>query len=287
MRGWFGAGWGCCVRGPGVRPGGRVPFLCFAKEKAPKERRPRCGGPAAPDCSALLASGGVRANSLRSDMRGPCSARPCAARRPRGDPGSGDAFASLGYRDGPSLRSAFGSASAMKKVAATQGDSLAGTVFLVQYFAHPRSGAFAYPRSGPSVPRSRPCSCSCSCSCSCPCLCLCFCPRSCPCPSGVTAAKPAAAGSLPGPLGMRRGAQGQAEQGPHMFERSEFVRTPPAPSTAGCPERSAGSQTAGSPFFGLLFFGEAKKSDSPAGANSRPRKTNQPRRPHKQAPQNP
>ena len=32
--------------------------------------------------------------------------------------------------------------------------------------------------------------------------------------------------------------------------------TPPAPSTAGCPERSAGTQTVGSPFFCLLFFGE-------------------------------
>ena|GEM_PF-1019643 len=37
------------------------------------------------------------------------------------------------------------------------------------------------------------------------------------------------------------------------------------------PPRAAwGSRTVGSPFFCLLFFGEAKKSESPAGATSRP-----------------
>ena len=33
-----------------------------------------------------------------------------------------------------------------------------------------------------------------------------------------------------------------------LFERSEFSETPLNPSTAGCPERSAGTQTVGSPF---------------------------------------
>ncbi|PIF74046.1 hypothetical protein CLU95_1167 [Variovorax sp. 54] len=42
--------------------------------------------------------------------------------------------------------------------------------------------------------------------------------------------------------------------------------TPRNVSTAGCPQRSGGTQTAGSPFFCLRFFGEAKKSRSPAGA---------------------
>ena len=37
---------------------------------------------------------------------------------------------------------------------------------------------------------------------------------------------------------------------------ASLSETPPAPSTAGCPERSAGTQTVGSPFFCLLFFGE-------------------------------
>ncbi len=68
------------------------------------------------------------------------------------------------------------------------------------------------------------------------------------------------------PLCMRRGAQGFADQGSQLFERSEFCETPRNPSTAGCPQRSEGSQTVGSPFFCLRFFGEAKKSRSPAGA---------------------
>ncbi|MDN4591561.1 hypothetical protein DBA29_24060 [Xenophilus aerolatus] len=46
--------------------------------------------------------------------------------------------------------------------------------------------------------------------------------------------------------------------------------TPPAASTAGCPQRSGGTQTVGSPFLCLLSFGEAKESRSPAGAKSRP-----------------
>jgi hypothetical protein len=68
------------------------------------------------------------------------------------------------------------------------------------------------------------------------------------------------------PLCMRRGAQGFADQGSQLFERSEFCETPRNPSPAGCPQRSEGSQTVGSPFFCLRFFGEAKKSRSPAGA---------------------
>ena len=49
-------------------------------------------------------------------------------------------------------------------------------------------------------------------------------------------------------------------------KRREFSETPPKPSTAGCPQRSEGTQRAGSPFFWVRFFGEAKKSTSPAGA---------------------
>ncbi len=48
----------CWVRRRGFRPRGRVPFFASPK-KGTKERRPRCGGPAAPDCSAVLAGGGV------------------------------------------------------------------------------------------------------------------------------------------------------------------------------------------------------------------------------------
>ena len=38
-----------------------------------------------------------------------------------------------------------------------------------------------------------------------------------------------------------------------LFERSEFSQTPPIPSTAGCPKRSAGSQTVGAISFSLVF----------------------------------
>ena len=47
--------------------------------------------------------------------------------------------------------------------------------------------------------------------------------------------------------------------------------TPAGLSTARCPQRSGGTQTPGSPFFCLLFFGEAKKSESPAAATERHR----------------
>ena len=72
--------------------------------------------------------------------------------------------------------------------------------------------------------------------------------------------------SSPHPFWLRRGAQMEAGSGPQLFERSEFCGPPPESSTAGCPQRSGGTQTVGSPFFCLRFFGEAKKSRSPAGA---------------------
>ena len=37
------------------------------------------------------------------------------------------------------------------------------------------------------------------------------------------------------PLWMRRGAQGQTDQGKNLFERSKLFLTPAGPSTAGCP----------------------------------------------------
>jgi hypothetical protein len=45
--------------------------------------------------------------------------------------------------------------------------------------------------------------------------------------------------------------------------------TPLGASTAGCPQRSGGTQAPGSPFFGLPYFGEAKKGESPAAATER------------------
>src|SRR5215207_3214542 len=57
-------------------------------------------------------------------------------------------------------------------------------------------------------------------------------------------------------------------------------------STAGCPQRSGGSRPVGSPFLWLLSFGEAKESDSPAGATSRLRPWNNSKVPN-QAPGGP
>ena len=54
--------------------------------------------------------------------------------------------------------------------------------------------------------------------------------------------------------------------------------TPAGLSTAGCPQRSGGTRTVGSPFFSLGFFGEAKKSKSPAAAIERRR--NSSKQPH-------
>ena len=69
------------------------------------------------------------------------------------------------------------------------------------------------------------------------------------------------------PLCMRRGAQRFADQGSPLFERSEFGRDPAKREHRRLPRSVAkGSQTVGSPFFCLRFFGEAKKNRSPAGA---------------------
>ena len=54
-----------------------------------------------------------------------------------------------------------------------------------------------------------------------------------------------------------------------LFERSEFSETPLNPSTAGCPERSAGDPDGGSPFL-AYFFWRSKRSECSAGRTSRP-----------------
>ena len=70
---------------------------------------------------------------------------------------------------------------------------------------------------------------------------------------------------VPPPLCACRGAQLQAEKGPRVFERSEFARTPPEASTAGCP----GAERRGHAQWGRLslvtFFGETKKVTHPPG----------------------
>ena len=51
---------------------------------------------------------------------------------------------------------------------------------------------------------------------------------------------------------------------------ASLSETPPSPSTAGCPQRRAGTQTAGSPFFWVLFFGEAKNTSLARRGETRP-----------------
>ena len=75
-------------------------------------------------------------------------------------------------------------------------------------------------------------------------------------------------GFSPSPVWMRRGAQRPADKGLRLSEpKASLSKTPLGASTAGCPQRSEGTQPAGSLFCGDLFFGETKKSASPAGAN--------------------
>ncbi|TWG38893.1 hypothetical protein ATF69_0759 [Acidovorax delafieldii] len=73
----------------------------------------------------------------------------------------------------------------------------------------------------------------------------------------------------PVPLWMRRGAQGLADQGSRVSERraaARVERDPAKPEHRRFPRSEAqGTQTVGSSFFWVLFFGEAKKSTSPAG----------------------
>jgi len=63
----------------------------------------------------------------------------------------------------------------------------------------------------------------------------------------------------PKPVGLGRGAQPKADQGERLSEpKASSSLTPLLASTAGCLERSGRTQTIGSPFFWVLFFGEAK-----------------------------
>src|SRR5437867_6840589 len=66
----------------------------------------------------------------------------------------------------------------------------------------------------------------------------------------------------PNPSWLGRAAQMEAGSGPQLFERSEFCGPPPESSTASCPERSAGTQTAGRLFFAYFLLAKQKKVSS-------------------------
>jgi len=64
------------------------------------------------------------------------------------------------------------------------------------------------------------------------------------------------------PSWLGRAAQMEAGSGPQLFERSEFCGPPPESSSAGCPKRSVGTQTAGRLFFGDFLLAKQKKVTS-------------------------
>ena len=83
---------------------------------------------------------------------------------------------------------------------------------------------------------------------------------------------------VPNPLCMRRGAQGLADQGSRLSERSEFERDPAGREhrrLPGAKRRDAGSRAA---LLWLLSLA-ANESDSPAGANTRHLRAAQKNRP--------
>jgi len=70
------------------------------------------------------------------------------------------------------------------------------------------------------------------------------------------------------PSWLGRGAQRQADQGSRCLseaQRSEFSETPLGSSTAGCPKRSGGTQTAGRLSFGYFSLAKQRKVPRPPG----------------------
>ncbi len=69
------------------------------------------------------------------------------------------------------------------------------------------------------------------------------------------------------PVGLGRGAQPKTDQGSRLSEpKASSSETPFLASTAACLERSGRTQTIASPSLCLLSLGEARESESPAGA---------------------
>ncbi len=198
----------------GSRPGGRGTFLCFAKEKYPKERRP-------PVCDPFAVR---RGKPAAGRLRGaPWNSLRCVAasfRHPRrvSSRGMGASTPMLTPQPPRRRRSQQG----WDSRTADQPTSIRAiaALGLVSWAQAPRAA-----QAGPSEAKAR-----------------------------VDV-------PLPLPLWMRRGAQGLADQGSRVSERRpvkhEHRRLPRS--------EAQGTQTAGSPFFWVLFFGEAKKSTSPAG----------------------
>lgn len=237
--------------GAGSSPRRATYFLCFAKESrqrkaTPSERVPalRSGQP------AVLAAGGVRANSLRSDSARPLSAHRCAPRRarPGGSPG------------GPSLRSAchaglrcarpgIAFALALALVLSHRGRRWKPGAVVLNTLLHSLSHRDSAGARAPCAERSEG-------------------PPS--RPSAAKARLPSRAQRRPArtfPLPGRRGAQRAADEGRALSERSAAQRVRPDPAAREHRRAVRRSRTApvGSPFF-ASFLWRSKERRSPAGA---------------------
>ena len=94
----------------GSRPGGRGTCSLLRQRKVPKRKATRSLGPlrCATGQPAVLGASGVWRNSLRSDMRQPLSAAPCAPRPSPTGLAVQRAFAALGHQRQRALRAALG-----------------------------------------------------------------------------------------------------------------------------------------------------------------------------------
>ncbi len=93
----------------------------------------------------------------------------------------------------------------------------------------------------------------------------------CPCPS------PTLFFSSPTPSGCAEERRAGRKRASDCLSEASLSSTLAGPSTAGCPERSGGTQAAGAPFLCLLSFGEAKESELPPGNPRHGRKSTLPR----------
>ena len=213
--------------GAGSRPGGRGTCSLLRQRKVPKRKATRSLGPlrCAAGQPAVLECSGVWRNSLRSDMRQPLSAAPCAPRPSPTGLAVPRAFAALGHqRRARCARHAGGKGFAIYLIAVCARPTCAKC----QFHLKTRRSAPAPAHGGRA--QQRP----------------------------VRYANP----------------WGWAEE--HSFK---WIRTGTCLSAASCvrphlkrapqvaPQRSAGDPDFGSPFLCLLSFGEAKESESAAGAS--------------------
>ena len=71
---------------------------------------------------------------------------------------------------------------------------------------------------------------------------------------------------LPHPSGCAEERRARRIRADTCLSEASLCQTRAGPSTAGCPQRSGGTRTIGSPSLCLLSLGEARESESPAGA---------------------